>query len=244
MTDTDTGTDVEEAEKVEPDERREKLLADAQEVLGDAIIEHHLVPGRDLWLRVDHSRWLDVLTACRDELDLSFFDFLTGLDWMIAPWGRYEDTEFSGAGDAADGDDEGGGISLPEGPGYAGGDSRFQVLVRLHSLERGVGIELKVDLDEEYPEIPTMGPVFPGADWHERVAYEMYGFVFTGHPHLVKFYLPGDFEGFPLRKDYPLLARVVKPWPGVVDVEPIPEHLEEELERQIMAEFEADGGES
>ena len=51
----------------------------------------------------------------------------------------------------------------------------------------------------------------------------MYGFQFDGHPGLRHIYLPSEFEGFPLRKDYPLLAREVKPWPGLVDVEPMPE---------------------
>ena len=50
----------------------------------------------------------------------------------------------------------------------------------------------------------------------------MYGVVFDGHPSLRHLYLPSEFEGHPLRKDYPLLAREVKPWPGLVDVEPMP----------------------
>ena len=45
----------------------------------------------------------------------------------------------------------------------------------------------------------------------------MYGIDFIGHPSLRKLYLPADFEGNPLRKDFPLLARIVKPWPGLVD---------------------------
>ena len=47
----------------------------------------------------------------------------------------------------------------------------------------------------------------------------MYGVRFDGHPSLRHLYLPAEFEGHPLRKDFPLLARVVKPWPGLVDVE-------------------------
>jgi NADH-quinone oxidoreductase subunit C len=66
-------------------------------------------------------------------------------------------------------------------------------------------------------------PVYPGADWHERETWEMFGFIFEGHPALRHLYLPSEFEGHPLRKDYPLLSRVVKPWPGLVDVEPMPE---------------------
>ena len=50
----------------------------------------------------------------------------------------------------------------------------------------------------------------------------MFGITFVGHPGLRHIYLPGDFEGNPLRKDFPLLARIVKPWPGIVDVEPMP----------------------
>ena len=50
----------------------------------------------------------------------------------------------------------------------------------------------------------------------------MFGIAFDGHPALRHLYLPFEFEGHPLRKDYPLLAREVKPWPGLVDVEPMP----------------------
>ncbi len=50
----------------------------------------------------------------------------------------------------------------------------------------------------------------------------MFGITFDGHPCLKHLYLPGAFEGHPLRKDFPLLARLVKPWPGIVDVEALP----------------------
>ncbi len=239
---TDTSTEVEEVEEVETDERREALLAELTAALGDALDEHHLIPGRDLWIRVDADRWVDVVSTLRDELEFGYFDFLSGLDWMIAPWGRYEDTAFGGL--EADDDDAGSSISLPEGPGYAGGDSRFQLLFRVFSLDRQLGVTVKADLDETYPEVPTISQLYPGADWHERETWEMFGFNFVGHPHLVHMYLPTDFEGYPLRKDYPLLARVVKPWPGVVDVEPIPEHLEAELEAAVMEAAEQAEGEA
>jgi NADH-quinone oxidoreductase subunit C len=68
----------------------------------------------------------------------------------------------------------------------------------------------------------TWTGVYAGADWHERETWEMYGIDFVGHPELKHIYLPSEFEGHPLRKDFPLLPRVVKPWPGIVDVEPMP----------------------
>jgi NADH-quinone oxidoreductase subunit C len=83
-------------------------------------------------------------------------------------------------------------------------------------------------LDRAAATIPSIADVFAGADWHERETHEMFGIGFTGHPGLHHLYLPGAFEGFPLRKDFPLLARAVKPWPGLVDKEPIPGEDEEE----------------
>ena len=109
--------------------------------------------------------------------------------------------------------------------GVAGGDTRFQVFARVYDPDRKIGITVKADLDEDNPTVETITPLYRGADWHERETWEMFGFVFDGHPGLRHLYLPTEFEGFPLRKDFPLLAREVKPWPGLVDVEPIPAHL-------------------
>jgi len=106
--------------------------------------------------------------------------------------------------------------------GVAGGDTRFQVFARLYSVEQKVGITLKVDLPEDDPQLDSLVELYRGADWHERETWEMYGFDFIGHPGLRHLYLPLEFEGHPLRKDFPLLARLVKPWPGLVDVEPLP----------------------
>ena len=60
----------------------------------------------------------------------------------------------------------------------------------------------------------------------------MFGIVFLNHPNPVNLYLPGDFEGYPLRKDFALLSRRIKPWPGIVDVEDMPgeESEDEEVE--------------
>ena len=81
---------------------------------------------------------------------------------------------------------------------------------------------MKVDLKTSNPHVQSWCGSYPGADWHERECWEMYGFVFDGHPALRHLYLPHEFEGFPLRKDFPLLAREVKPWPGLVNVEGMP----------------------
>jgi NADH-quinone oxidoreductase subunit C len=109
--------------------------------------------------------------------------------------------------------------------GVTGGGTRFQVLARVYNLSTGLGLNLKADVPEtdDGLTIGTWVKTYPGAAWHEREAHEMFGISFTGNADQRNLYLPTDFEGYPLRKDYPLLARLVKPWPGIVDVEPMPE---------------------
>src|SRR5215217_8253166 len=60
----------------------------------------------------------------------------------------------------------------------------------------------------------TVRDLWAGADWHERETWELFGVVFDGHPNLAKLLLPEEFEGFPLRKEFALLTREAKPWPG------------------------------
>ncbi|MEV4375443.1 NADH-quinone oxidoreductase subunit C [Streptosporangium sp. NPDC049644] len=73
---------------------------------------------------------------------------------------------------------------------------------------------LRTRVAREDPRLPSAVGVFRGADWHERETFEMFGVVFEGHPNLVPLLLPEGFEGFPLRKDFVLAARVAKAWPG------------------------------
>ena len=109
------------------------------------------------------------------------------------------------------------------------------MLARVQGLPDPVGLTLKADVPEDDFAVDSWVTVYAGANWHEREAHEMFGIGFRGHPNLAHLYLPGEFEGHPLRKDFPLLARHVKPWPGIVDVEPMPEEDEPD-----EAEAEAD----
>ena len=106
--------------------------------------------------------------------------------------------------------------------GLGGGDTRFQVMARYYSTSEHIGLTIKTDVAEPGLRIDSIVSTYQGADWHERETWEMFGIDFDGHPGMRHLYLPGEFEGHPLRKDFPLLAREVKPWPGLVDVEPIP----------------------
>jgi NADH-quinone oxidoreductase subunit C len=93
------------------------------------------------------------------------------------------------------------------------------VITHLYSIRHNHHVRLKVRCDKENPTCPTLSDVYPGANWHERETWELFGVNFEGHPHLVKLLLPEPFEGHPLRKDFELMTRVAKPWPGAVEGE-------------------------
>ena len=209
---------------------REALLAELRAELGDAIVGSEIARG-DLWVRVDRKAWRKAGEALKHKLGFHHFTFLSGIDWMTNPdlSSRHEKIWDPAAGDEGDpaGDD-----GAPGGweTGVAGGDTRFQVFARVYSVDRKAGLTVKADLDDERPEVDSWVPVYAGADWHEREAWEMFGFEFLGHPGLRHIYLPSEFEGHPMRKDFPLLSREVKPWPGLVDKEPIPGEGESDSE--------------
>lgn len=90
---------------------------------------------------------------------------------------------------------------------YPAREKRFDVVYHLLSPRQNVRIRIKVMTDEATP-IPSVTPIFPGADWFEREAYDFYGIRFTGHPDLRRILTDYGFEGYPLRKDFPLTGYV------------------------------------
>jgi NADH-quinone oxidoreductase subunit C len=82
-------------------------------------------------------------------------------------------------------------------------DYSYEVAYLLHSFSRGERIRLKVRLGEQ-GRVATMTGVHPGADWHEREAYDLVGVVFEGHPDLRRILMPENYDAFPLRKDFPV----------------------------------------
>jgi NADH-quinone oxidoreductase subunit C len=193
------------------DTDRDSFVAEIRARLGSAVLDSFVKPGDDIWIRLAADTWVDSVRTMRDDLGLDYFEFLSAIDWMPSPFGKGEE----------DPTDEPVEKDTTIRQGYAGGDTRFQVLMRLESLRGKPAVNVKVDLDDSMT-IGSISSVFAGANWHEREAGEMFGITFAGHPDQRNMYLPSDFEGHPLRKDFPLLARVIKPWPGIVDVEPLP----------------------
>ena len=83
-------------------------------------------------------------------------------------------------------------------------EPRFEVVYHLHSIERNQRLRLKCRLTGEMPEIESVTGVWRGANWYERETWDLFGIRFLNHPGLKRIMLPEDWEGFPLRKDYPV----------------------------------------
>jgi NADH-quinone oxidoreductase subunit C len=97
-------------------------------------------------------------------------------------------------------------------------EPRFDVVLHLYSIEKKHRVRLYAGVAEKDPVIATLVPVWPGANWFEREAFDMYGVRFDGHPDLRRILMYQEFQGHPLRKDYPKEKRqpLVRRLPGSV----------------------------
>ena len=117
-------------------------------------------------------------------------------------------------------------------------DDGFAVLTHLYSVRHRHHLNLRAMASggRENPELPSLTGVYRGANWHEREAYDMFGIAFTGHPGLEPRILTVEnFEGWPLRKEFLLMTREAKPWPGAKEPEEAPKP-------QDKAEGDSNGG--
>ena len=89
------------------------------------------------------------------------------------------------------------------GTDFLGEEKRFRVVYHLASLKHGQRLRLRTQVGEG-ESLASVTPIWPGADWFEREAYDLLGIRFDGHPRLVRILMPDDWVGHPLRKDYPL----------------------------------------
>ena len=83
-------------------------------------------------------------------------------------------------------------------------EPRFEVVYMLVSLDHGMRLRLKVALDGRDARLRTVSDVWPAANWLEREVWDLFGIVFDGHPDPRRLLMPEDWEGYPLRKDYPV----------------------------------------
>lgn len=180
-----------------PSETEAQPLQELAEQIAGAVGGDAEVAFDTAKVRLPADSWVEAHTVARDELDLVFFSWLSAVDW---------------ANEVAAGD-----------PLNEEVEERIELVTALSDLTEGNLVLFSTDLDRDAPRIASLVGVYAGANWHEREAHEMFGIEFEGHPGLDPLYLPDSFMGHPLRKSFPLLSREVKPWPGTVDVEAMPD---------------------
>ena len=91
---------------------------------------------------------------------------------------------------------------------------RFEVVYNLYSIRNKQYLRIKAQVPEEDPRLSSVTCIWKTANWFEREVYDMFGIVFEGHPDLRRLIMPEDWEGYPLRKDYPLFLEPEQEWPG------------------------------
>ena len=154
---------------------------------------------------VDVDLLVDAATVLRDEHGFNFLADIAAADYL--GWGEEEVAGYIGTASGRDLNDPGSrGLARVPDPK----PKRFSV--SYHLLRVGgdpVRLRVQIWLDDAQP-VDSLLPVWPAADWFEREAWDMLGIRFEGHDNLVRILLPEDWEGFPLRKDYPLGGEPVR----------------------------------
>jgi NADH:ubiquinone oxidoreductase subunit C len=156
-------------------------------------------------LVVDPARVVEAAMHLRDVEGFNFLSDLTAADYL--GWGRQGVSGYIGTASGRD-------LNMPMTQGYQSlpkpKPKRFAVNYHLLAVsETPRRVRLQVWLDDAEP-LATVVPVWPTADWHEREAFDLMGITFTGHPNLKRILLDDDWEGHPLRKDYPIGGEPVR----------------------------------
>lgn len=156
-------------------------------------------------LVVDPARLVDACTHLRDEHGFNVLSDIAATDYL--GWGEPGVAGYIGTADGRD-------LNAPGSQGLARvpdpKPARFSVsyhLLRVNDDPARLRVQVWLDDGES---VATVLPVWPAADWFEREQWDMLGIRFDGHPNLVRLLMPEDWEGHPLRKDYPIGGEPVR----------------------------------
>jgi NADH-quinone oxidoreductase subunit C len=83
-------------------------------------------------------------------------------------------------------------------------DRELHAVYHFRSITHNRTVRIEVSVPDSNPHLPSIMSIYPTNDWHEREAYDFFGIIFDGHPHLTRIQMPDDWQGYPQRKDYPL----------------------------------------
>jgi len=157
----------------------EALISRLEDVLGEDIAASK-VALKEATIEVAAENWLSVATRLRDEPSLQF-DQVTDLCGM--DYSAYKDGAWDG--------------------------KRYAIVVHLRAVNKNNILRVRVFCpDDEFPMLASVTELWPGANWFEREAFDLYGIVFEGHPDLRRLLTDYGFVGHPFRKDFPLSGQV------------------------------------
>jgi NADH-quinone oxidoreductase subunit C len=156
-------------------------------------------------LVVDPARLVEACTHLRDEERFNFLSDVSTADYL--GWGSHGVSGYIGTAAGRD-------LNMPMTQGYqrlpVPKPKRFAINYHLLSIsDRPRRVRVQAWVDEGEP-VPTVVPVWPTADWHEREAWDLMGIPIDGHPNLKRILLDDDWAGHPLRKDYPIGGEPVR----------------------------------
>ncbi|MEJ7567089.1 MAG: NADH-quinone oxidoreductase subunit C [Gaiellaceae bacterium] len=168
------------------------------------LVETHEAFG-ETTLVVDPARLLEAAAYLRDEAGFNVLADIASADYL--GWGELGVAGYIGTAGGRD-------LNAPGSQGYArrpeSKPKRFSLSYHLLRLaEDSLRVRLQVWLDEG-ESVASVVPLWPTADWHEREAFDMMGIAFDGHPNLRRILMEDDWEGHPLRKDYPIGGEPVR----------------------------------
>ncbi|MFC4526505.1 NADH-quinone oxidoreductase subunit C [Dyella halodurans] len=184
----------------------ERLSARFGDTLSISVVRNEVtaeVPAADL---------LAVATALRDEAPFSFrlpID-VCGIDYMGYGQTEWDTETVSGTGFSRGVEGEAmGRFNWADRPRADSQPRRFAAVIHLLSLEHNHRLRLRVFCeDDTLPMVPSLTGIWPGVNWFEREAFDLYGIVFDGHPDLRRILTDYGFVGHPFRKDFPLIGNV------------------------------------
>jgi NADH:ubiquinone oxidoreductase subunit C len=154
---------------------------------------------------VDMPRLLEAARYLRDELGFNFLSDVAAADYL--GWAGKGVSGYIGTPGGRD-------LNKPSTQGFqrlpAPKSHRFSISYHLLALQRGAPrVRLQIWLDDGEP-APSVVGIWPTADWHEREAFDLFGIRFDGHPNQRRILMDDDWEGHPLRKDYPIGGEPVR----------------------------------
>jgi len=158
------------------------------------------------------ENWLSVATQLRDDPELRFEQAVgvCGVDYLSHGDVEWDTTDVSSEGFSRGVEGEGPGrFRWSDRPHPAHLPRRFAVVVHLLSISHNQRLRMRAFCaDDELPVIPSLIRIWPGVDWFEREAFDLFGIVFEGHPDLRRILTDYGFVGHPFRKDFPLIGNV------------------------------------